>query len=442
MNEHPIWGDQSLMTYHLMFEIPPAVNRGFLAALDRESISSNRKPYFIKWLRYYLDFCDRHNQLPLQKDSLDAFLIKLSERGQGSFQQRQAAHAVGIFWQISQKQETSSSRNSSERNSNSTFEEEWDAVKLALKRRIETLQYSRKTYATYALWLRSFQKYTQHKDPDLVTAKDAAGFFTHLASVKKVAATTQNQAFNALLFVFRHIWQREFEGFEGVIRAKRSNYIPVVLSRKEVDLVISKLKHPQDLMVRLLYGCGLRLFECVNVRINCLNFDSKILTIHDGKGKKDRTVPLPESLIPDLQKQLQRVNRLLDKDLENGFAGPFLPSAMSRKFKNAGKELPWQWLFPAPKLTLVPETKELRRYHAHEKKLSGAIRKASSEARITKRVTAHIFRHSYASHLLEANFDIRTIQELLGHSDVKTTMIYTHTVNMKTIREPKSPPDF
>jgi integrase len=360
MNEHPIWGDQSLMTYHLMFEIPPAVNRGFLAALDRESISSNRKPYFIKWLRYYLDFCDRHNQLPLQKDSLDAFLIKLSEKGQGSFQQRQVAQAVGMFWQISQKQEASNPPIPSERNRDSTFEEDWDAVTLALKRRIETLQYSKKTYATYSSWLRRFQHFTRNKNPKLVTAKDAAEFFTYLASVKKVAATTQNQAFNALLFVFRHIWQREFEGFDGVVRAKRSNYIPVVLSRKEVNQVISKLGHPTNLMVQLLYGCGLRLFECVNVRINCLNFDSKILTIHDGKGKKDRTVPLPGSLVPDLQKQVQRVNGLLDKDLENGFAGPFLPSAMSRKFKNAGKELPWQWLIPAPKLTLVPETKELR----------------------------------------------------------------------------------
>ena len=176
-------------------------------------------------------------------------------------------------------------------------------------------------------------------------------------------------------------------------------------------------------MIRLMYGCGLRLFECVNVRVNCLNFDSNILTIHDGKGKKDRTVPLPEKLVLDLRKQISRVSNLLRKDREAGFAGPFLPSALSRKMKSSARELPWQWLFPAPKLTLVPDSNELRRYHAHEKKLSSGIRIAAREAEITKRVTAHTFRHSCASHLLEANYDIRTIQQLLGHSDIKTTMI-------------------
>ena len=425
-----------------MFGIPPAVHRDFLAVLDRDSIPSNRKPYFIKWLRYYLDYCQKYNQLTDQKDSLDSFLIKLSEKGQDSFRQQQAAHAVSIYWRIKSGPKGQNDRGKSQAQEEDDCDAKWDAAVLALKRRIETLQYSKKTYNTYSHWLRAFQKFTANKDPDAVTAKDAAEFFTYLASEKKVASTTQNQAFNSLLFVFRHIWNREFEGFEGVVRAKRSNYIPVVLSREEVQLVISKLKHPQNLMVKLMYGCGLRLFECVSVRVNCLNFDSGILTVHDGKGKKDRTVPIPEKLVPDLNRQIARVERLLEKDREVGFAGPFLPSALSRKLKSSGKELPWQWLFPAPKLTLVPETDELRRYHAHEKKLSSCIRIAAREAKLTKRVTAHTFRHSYASHLLQANYDIRTIQQLLGHSDVKTTMIYTHTVDLKTIKEPKSPLDF
>lgn len=218
-----------------MFEIPPAVYREFLAALDRESIPSNRRPFFLKWLRYFLDYCDRYNQLPKEKDSLDAFLVKLSEKGQDSFRQQQAAHAVSIFWRIrdqGQKPETQGATTAAGARSG---ESEWETVVLALKRRIETLQYSRKTYTTYSLWLRKFQTFVRSKDPNDVTAKDAAEFFTYLASVKKVASTTQNQAFNALLFVFRHIWNREFEGFEGVVRAKRSNYIPVVLSRDEVQ---------------------------------------------------------------------------------------------------------------------------------------------------------------------------------------------------------------
>ena len=331
-----------------MFEIPPAVNREFEAALDRESIPSERKPFFSKWLRYFLDFCDRYNHLPKEKDSLDAFLIKLSEKGQDSFRQQQAAQAVSIYWRIHRAEKELVPKSDKQQPAKQDSASKWDGVVLALKRRIETLQYSKKTYATYSLWLRQFQKFTENKDPDEITAKHAAEFFTYLASVKKVAATTQNQAFNALLFVFRHIWKREFEGFEGVVRAKRSNYIPVVLSREEVQAVISKLKHPHDLMVKLMYGCGLRLFECVNVRISSLNFDAGMLTVHDGKGKKDRSVPLPQRLVPDLRRQTRRVARLLEKDLAEGFAGPFLPSAMSRKFKNAGKELYWQWLFPAP----------------------------------------------------------------------------------------------
>ncbi len=426
----------------LMHKIPPAVNREFEAALDRVAVPENRKPFFYKWLRYFLDFCDRYNHLPSEKDSLDAFLIKLSEKGQDSSRQQQAAEAVEIYWQVQARVSAPNQTGGGSESPRPKPQAMWDSVVLALKQRIETLQYSKKTYAAYAHWLRHFQHFLKSKDPDGVTAKDAAEFFTYLASEKKVAATTQNQAFNALLFVFKHIWKREFEGFEGVVRAKRSNYIPVVLSRDEVLAVISKLKHPHDLMVKLMYGCGLRLFECVNVRIGSLNFDAGMLTVHDGKGKKDRSVPLPQKLIPDLRRQTGRVARLLEKDIAEGFAGPFLPSAMSRKFKSAGKELYWQWLFPAPKLTLVPKTGERRRYHAHEKKLSFVIRKAASQAGIPKRVTAHIFRHSFGSHMLQANYDIRTIQQLMGHADVRTTMIYTHTVPSNTLKEPKSPLDF
>lgn len=425
-----------------MLVIPPAVEREFKAALASEAIPVNRQPFFIKWLRYYLDFCDRYDHLPSDEDSRDAFLVKLSERGQDSFRQQQASDSIAIYWRILLTGGRECEGDGEPKSVDIDSEAKWDSVVLALKQRIETLQYSKKTYATYAHWLRSFQQFLKNKDPDTVTAKDAAAYFTYLATEKKVASTTQNQAFNALLFVFRRIWNREFEGFEGVVRSKRSNYIPVVLSREEVQSVIAKLRHPQNLMVKLMYGCGLRLFECVNVRIGSLNFDVGILTIHDGKGKKDRTVPLPQKLIPDLRKQIGRVARLLEKDIAEGFAGPFMPSAMSRKFKSAGRELYWQWLFPAPKLTLVPKTGERRRYHAHEKKLSSAIRKAASEARIPKRVTAHIFRHSFASHMLQANYDIRTIQQLLGHTDVKTTMIYTHTVPSNTLKEPKSPLDF
>lgn len=231
---------------------------------------------------------------------------------------------------------------------------------------------------------------------------------------KNVAASSQNQAFNALLFLFRHVLEKEFGKVEGVVRAKRTKYIPVVLSRAEVDQVIRFLESPYDLVVKLLYGCGLRLFEGLKLRVQDLNFELKVLTVHDGKGRKDRTVPLPQVLLPELRAQLETVKQVHREDLAAGYAGTFLPGAclgaeIQARRKRAG----------------------LARHQA---------RRPMSQ--IPKRVSAHSFRHSFASHLLQANYDIRTIQELLGHSDVRTTMIYTHTVPSVTVKEAKSPLDF
>lgn len=421
------------------FELSPDVWRDFLEALEESAIPAKNRPYFPRWLRLYLSFCARGDRLLEEDESLSGFVLHLSEIGYSSFRQQQAAQAVSIFWRVRCRVKHSFLEGFEE---GVGCGEKWDEVCRQLKRRIETLQYSRNTYKTYAHWLRRFQEFLQGCDPDEVRAADAAKFFTFLASVKRVTASTQNQAFNALLFVFRHIWNREFEGFEGVARARASNYIPVILSRAEVMRVIGRLKHPFDLMVMLMYGCGLRLFECVSVRVSSLNLEEGVLTVRDGKGKKDRTVPLPVVLMPQLVKQVRRVQWLLGKDRERGFSGVFLPDALSRKFRAAARDLPWQWLFPAPKLTYLPQDDEWRRYHAHEKRLGAAIREAAREAGLTKRVTAHAFRHSFACHLLQANFDIRTIQALLGHSDLRTTMIYTQTVKLDTIKEPKSPLDF
>ena len=258
-----------------------------------------------------------------------------------------------------------------------------------------------------------------------------------------VAAATQNQAFNALLFLFRHVLRRgdEFDASDGIVRAKQKKYIPVVLTRAEVDRVITNLRNPYNLVVKIMYGCGLRLFECLNLRLHCLNLDENILTVHDGKGQKDRTVPLPLTLITGIRKQIEKVSAILDEDISADFHGVFMPRAADKKYPNAARELPWQWLFPAKTLTYVPETSENRRYHLHESHVQKAIRSAVKRSRLIKRVTAHTFRHSFASHLLQANVDIRTIQQMLGHSDVRTTMIYTNTVKSRTIKEQQSPLD-
>jgi len=285
------------------------------------------------------------------------------------------------------------------------------------------------------------QYFSHEKSPNTLSTQDVKTFLTHLAVERKVSASTQNQAFNALLFLFRHILKKDFE-VEGVVRAKRKKYIPVVLSREEIDRILEHLPYPYDLVVKLLYGCGLRLFECLKLRIHDLNFDAMILTVHDGKGQKDRTVPIPVSILDELKSHIDRVYNLHSKDIESGYDGTFMFSAFEKKSPHAAKEFIWQWLFPAKALTVVTETDERRRYHLHPTHVQKAIRKAVYKAKITKRATAHTFRHSFASHLLQANYDIRTIQELLGHADIKTTMIYTHTVQSTTIKDAKSPLDF
>jgi integron integrase len=216
----------------------------------------------------------------------------------------------------------------------------------------------------------------------------------------------------------------------------------VVLSRAEIDAVIARLHAPYHLAVQLLYGCGLRLNECLTLRVQCLNFDEGVLTVHDGKGRKNRTVPLPRALYPALHKQMEQVRSLYDADVKAGFDGVFMPGALDRKWKSASKEFVWQWVFPAKTLTHVPRDNERRRYHMHDSELQKALHEAVRLAQIPKRVTCHTMRHSFASHLLRANYDMRTIQQLLGHSDIRTTMIYTHTVKSRTIKEVGSPLDF
>ncbi|PIP07579.1 MAG: integron integrase, partial [Syntrophobacterales bacterium CG23_combo_of_CG06-09_8_20_14_all_48_27] len=289
---------------------------------------------------------------------------------------------------------------------------------------------------------KKFQAFTQSKKPELLSTNDVKEFLTFLAVKRRVSATTQNQAFNSLLFFYRHVLNKEFGKIDGVVRAKRRPYIPVVLSREEINEILKRLEPPYDLVVKLLYGCGLRLFECLGLRVQCMNFDAGIVTVHDGKGQKDRTVPLPQTILPELRAHLELLKDLHRSDLDRGYAGVFLVNALEQKYKNAAREFIWQWFFPAKQLTVESKTGEYRRFHLHETHVQQAIKQAVGKARITKRATAHTFRHSFASHLLQGNYDIRTIQELLGHSDVSTTMIYTHTVKSVTLKEAQSPLDF
>ena len=395
---------------------------------------------YLKWIRYYLDFCAKYRYPPRDRDSLSPWINKLAEKRQDGQKQACAAAAVGVYYAVVEHVPSERRVEAGLAESN---EPAWDACYTQLKAEVRLRGYSPKTLQTYQVWIRQFERYLKGKRPDQVNSNDAKNFLSHLAVDRHVAASTQNQAFNALLFLYRHILKAEYDLKDKVVRAKKTKYIPVVLTRKEVDQVLKGLNGAKQLACSLLYACGLRQSECLNLRIQCLNLDNRILTVHDGKGRKDRTVPLPEGLLEPIAEQMEKVAQLLEQDLEReDYAGVFLPDALGRKYAGAAREFPWQWLFPAKTLTLVPEDGEYRRYHVHETQMNKAIRMAVRKAKLTKRVTAHTFRHTFASHLLQANYDIRTIQEMLGHADVRTTMIYTHTVPSRTKKERQSPYDF
>ncbi len=464
-----------------MLQIPSQLLRRYIDFITRNGIQKLQQTYYVKWLRYYLDFCHKYSYRQDDGKSLSAFLQKLQEKKQSEQQRKQARHAILLYGEIFFRSSGKTVDNSTTgQNNQATFigptrnkqlcqenkgvagrvhapdrgsltdkaalrkeyGADWTSLYQGFQDAIKLRHYSPATLKTYTGWTRKFQTFTRSKNPDLLTVKDVKKFLTNLAVEKKVSASSQNQAFNALLFVYRNALGKEFGKVDGIVRAKRKPYIPVVLSREEVDQVIAALNHPYRLIISLMYGCGLRLTECLSLRVHNFNFDMRILTVHDGKGKKDRTVPLPDALIEILKIQLERVMEQHEQDCRNGYAGVFLPGILEKKYPNAARELIWQWFFPARSLTVVPDSKERRRYHVHQSALQKALHTAVKKAKIPKRVTSHTFRHSFASHLLLANYDIRTIQELLGHSDVRTTMIYTHTVKSTTLKEAKSPLDF
>jgi integron integrase len=432
-----------------MKPIPAEIKNRYDAALVKKEVPVPAHFYYRKWLRYYLDYCLKYHYEISDKESLSYFLKKLGDKNQTEQQQKQAFHAVSIFYEIENidQDRIGALKNKKEniatkKTALDATHVDWCRVYRNLDSEIKLRHYSPRTLEAYTGWLRQLQGFTRSKDPQLLSAADVKDFLSFLAVKRELSASSQNQAFNALLFFFRHILKKEFGELKDVPRAKRKPYIPTVLSREEVDAIITRLRYPYGLVVKLLYGCGLRLSECLCLRVQDINFDTGILTVHDGKGKKDRTVPLPKKILPELKAQQESVIKLHQKDLEAGYAGTFLVGLLEKKYINAARELVWQWFLPAKTLTFIPETNEYRRYHLHHTHVQKAIKGAVRRASIPKRASAHTFRHSFASHLLQANYDIRTIQELLGHSDVRTTMIYTHTIKSLTIKEAKSPLDF
>jgi integron integrase len=296
----------------------------------------------------------------------------------------------------------------------------------------ETLRrkhYSLRTEASYLSWIRRFILFHGKRHPRDMGKPEIESFLTHLAVQRQVAASTQNQALSAILFLYRQVLNMEVEPPIHSIRARRSHHLPTVLSKEEAGQILGCMAGSRQLMAKLLYGSGLRLMECLRLRVKDIDFAQRQVLVREGKGLRDRVTMLPESLIPPLREHLQRVRRLHQSDLQSGAGAVFLPYALERKLPGASQEWVWQYVFPATDLSADPRTGVTRRHHASPNALQRAVRNAASLAGISKRVGCHTFRHSFATHLLENGYDIRTVQELLGHKDVKTTMIYTHVLN-------------
>jgi integron integrase len=300
-----------------------------------------------------------------------------------------------------------------------------DQVRETIRRK----HYSLRTEGTYVDWIKRYIFFHRKRHPIEMGAPEMEQFLNYLAVEQQVAAATQNQALSALVFLYREVLHKDFDWMENLERARKPARLPVVLTEVEVRQVMAHLDGRNWLMASLLYGAGLRLMECVRLRVKDLDFQYRQIIVRDGKGNKDRVTMLPEASTELLKQHLKRVSILHQQDVAAGYGGVYLPFALERKYPGASREWGWQYVFPATKRSLDPRGGKQRRHHIDERSLQRAVKYAARAARLIKPATCHTFRHSFATHLLQGGHDIRTVQELLGHKDVRTTMIYTHVLN-------------
>jgi integron integrase len=293
---------------------------------------------------------------------------------------------------------------------------------------IRKKHYSIRTEEAYLQWIKRFIYFHGKRHPKNMGEAEISQYISYLATVGNVAASTQNQALNAIVFLYKKVLKIDLGDFGPMERAKRPKRLPTVLTKAEVSRILHVMPGIQGLMAKLTYGCGLRVMECVRMRVKDLDFEQNQVMVRDGKGQVDRITMLPEHLKPLLQSHLKRVKIIHEQDLKKGLGEVYLPHALDRKYRNAANEWIWQYVFPSERISKDPRSSKMRRHHINEGSLQRSVRQAVRKVDINKPASPHTFRHSFATHLLEAGYDIRTVQELLGHKDVKTTMIYTHVL--------------
>ena len=313
------------------------------------------------------------------------------------------------------------------------FKKIFDLYPLHIENLVKSIRlkhYSIRTEQSYLDWVLRFIHFNALEDPATFTGEQISRFLEYLALKRKVSSSTQAQALNALIYFYKNVLQKEPGDDIQFVRSKKPKRLPVVLSRDEITTLFSHIHNPTFLlMANLLYGCGMRLMECVRLRVLDVDFAYRQILIRAAKGKKDRVAPIPEKLANPLKEHIQQVKELHEEDLLQGFGSVYLPDALARKYPNAAKEFRWQFVFPSLRISADPRTGEVRRHHIHHSGLQRPLKRSADNTGINKKVSCHSLRHSFATHLLENGYDIRTVQKLLGHADVSTTMIYTHVLN-------------
>ena len=445
---------------------PTAAQRfwdAFRSCVEDNRVDSRHSGYYVKWAQAFFRFIPGKGLRDRSREDIEAFLADIGKRpGTGDWQVKQAEHALKILYEVflpnyapvnttrvtmeprERKAEGPERKAGTFRDRTIPGEVERLFATLldAIKAEIRSRHYSIRTESAYVDWARRFIAFHGYTDPrSLDATKAVKEYLEYLAVERAVAANTQNQALNALVFLYNNVLNRPFGELETFVRAKRPQRLPEVMTREEVQSLFTHMEGVSLLMAGLMYGGGLRLMECVRLRVMDLDFGRRQIMVRDGKGQKDRVTMLPERFSAPLQEHLARVRTVYEEDRGKGIPGVYMWSALGRKYPKAALEWKWQYVFPAKSLSVDPRSTTVRRHHISENLVQKAVKEAVERAGLTRRISCHTLRHSFATHLLEARYDIRTVQELLGHADVSTTMIYTHVLNRPGLSV-MSPADF
>ena len=409
---------------------------------DKGDIPKDKVKYYIGWLNrfmaYYKGSLDN-----VSLNDLKDFGDDLDHQGYEEWRVKQAQEAVLLYIEKFLKQSIvyTDDKKDNKYIGHDKPLETWEQAKDIFINRMRLRHYAYNTEKTYREWIRRFIQYTRQNSPLNVTTEHVKRFLTYLAVERKVSSSTQNQAFNALLFLYREVLGQEFGDFRNTIRARKSSRIPVVLTKEEIKKIFAYIPEKSKLPLKLIYASGIRVTECVRLRVKDLDFGNHVLVVRSGKGNKDRVSLLPDFLHAPIKQYLEKVKKYHEGDLAKGHGAVFLPEALERKYPKANREWAWQYVFPSANLSVDPRSAVVRRHHIGQQVLQRAMRSAVTKANIVKAASVHTLRHSFATHLLQTGYDIRTVQDLLGHKDVSTTMIYTHVLKHGPLGV-KSPADF